>query len=93
MTAALTGPTAAEATSEWFWRAEIIGGGDRARVGKSAVALVELKPGRNLAGDPFRDPEEYGRFTVSDAFTLPIQEQECARRTCGGEVIPSRPDW
>ncbi len=62
---ALAGPAVAEETPEWFWRSEFMGNGDRAVLGRPAVALVDLEPGRYLVGDPFRPTDEFARFEVT----------------------------
>jgi hypothetical protein len=61
----LAGPSAAEETPEWFWRSEFLGNGDRAAPDKAALALVDLEPGRYIAGDPYRPASEYARFEVT----------------------------
>jgi hypothetical protein len=60
----LAGSSAVEKTPQWFWRAEFVGNGDRAVAGRPAIVLVDLRPGRYLAGDPFRPASEYARFEV-----------------------------
>jgi hypothetical protein len=62
---ALGGKSAAEETPDWFWRADFVGNGDYALLERPAVSLVDLEPGRYLAGDPFRSPREYARFVVT----------------------------
>ncbi len=64
---ALAGGPAAEETPVWFWRAEFVGNGDRAVTDRPAMALVDLKPGRYIVGDPYRPAKEYARFTVTGA--------------------------
>lgn len=54
--------SAAEETPAWFFQAWFVGNGDRARPGRPAMSLVELKPGRYIIGDPFRAPTEYAQF-------------------------------
>ena len=57
--------SAAEVTPEWFWRADFAGIGDRAALEQPARALVDLLPGRYVAGDPYRPPTEYAQFVVT----------------------------
>lgn len=64
------GESAAEETPAWFFEASFVGNGDRALPNRPAVALVELKPGRYIIGDPFRAPTEYAQFeAVADTTT------------------------
>jgi len=65
LTSTLAGGSAAEETPDWFWRAEFLGNGDRASIDRPARALVELKAGRYIAGDPFRPATEYALFDVT----------------------------
>lgn len=59
-------PPLAVATPDWFWRATFVGNADRsAPSGGRAVGLVDLEPGRYLAGDPYRPPAEFARFEVT----------------------------
>jgi hypothetical protein len=74
--AALAEPPAAEVVPDWFWQAEFVGNGDRAVAGQPAVALVDLKPGRYLVGDPYRVKAEYARFTVSADLAAPADREE-----------------
>lgn len=54
-------------TPEWFWRSEFFGNGDRSAVGRPAIALVDLTPGRYIAGDPYRPAADYARFEVTES--------------------------
>jgi hypothetical protein len=61
--------SAAEETPAWFFQAWFVGNGDRAMAGRPAMALVDLKPGRYVIGDPFRPSSEYARFEAVEAAT------------------------
>lgn len=61
---ALTLGPPAEETPEWFWRADFVGNGDRAAPGRPATALVDLEPGRYIAGDAYRPASEFAVFTA-----------------------------
>jgi hypothetical protein len=61
---ALGGESLVEVTPEWFWRSEFLGNGDRAALDRPAIALVDLKPGRYVVGDPYRAPSEFAQFDV-----------------------------
>jgi hypothetical protein len=63
---ALTGGPLVREIPEWFWRAEFVGNGDHAAPDQTAVALVDLAPGRYLAGDPFRPRSQFARFEVTE---------------------------
>jgi hypothetical protein len=58
-------PAMVVSTPEWFWRATFVGNADRAAAGGRAVGLVDLEPGRYVAGDPYRAPSEFARFEVA----------------------------
>lgn len=62
---ALQGPSVAEDAPEWFWRSTFLGNGDRAALDRPAIALVDLQPGRYIAGDPYRPASQYARFDVT----------------------------
>ena len=70
VTEALTGAPLVQEIPEWFWRAEFLGNGDYAAPDQTAVSLVDLAPGRYLAGDPFRPRSEFARFEVIDEVDL-----------------------
>jgi hypothetical protein len=67
VTAALNDSSLVQEIPEWFWRADFLGNGDYAAPGQSAIALVDLTPGRYLAGDPYRPRREFARFEVTEA--------------------------
>ena len=73
VTEALTGDSLVQEIPEWFWRAEFLGNGDHAAPDQTAVSLVDLAPGRYLAGDPFRPRNEFARFEVIKDFDLQVQ--------------------
>lgn len=59
-------PPMLAATPDWFWRATFVGNADRATPnGGRAVGLVDLEPGRYVAGDPYRPVSQFARFEVS----------------------------
>ncbi len=100
LTSTLAGGSAAEETPEWFWRAEFLGNGDRATSDRPARALVELKPGRYIAGDPFRPATEYALFDVvgaadaSNVFDAPEADVELDLFEMGFNlpaIVPSGP--
>jgi hypothetical protein len=55
---------AAEETPTWFFQAWFVGNGDRAAPNRPAIALVDLRPGRYVIGDPFRPASEYAVFNA-----------------------------
>jgi hypothetical protein len=63
---ALAGDSLVQEIPEWFWRADFLGNGDRAALDRPAVSLVDLEPGRYVAGDPYRPATEYARFEVTE---------------------------
>lgn len=67
LTGMLAGGRIVDETPEWFWHAEFLGNGDFATIERPARALVELNPGRYIAGDPFRPATEYALFDVTSA--------------------------
>jgi hypothetical protein len=70
VTEALTGAPLVQEIPEWFWRAEFLGNGDYAAPDQTAVSLIDLAPGRYLAGDPFRPRSQFARFEVIDKVDL-----------------------
>jgi len=59
-------PALALETPDWFWRSTFVGNADRsAPNGGRAVGVVDLEPGRYLAGDPYRPPAQFARFEVT----------------------------
>lgn len=56
--------TAAEETPAWFFQAHFVGNGDRAMADRPAMAVVDLKPGRYVIGDPYRAPSDYALVEV-----------------------------
>lgn len=66
LTAALAGKSLVEEIPEWFWQSDFLGNGDRAALDRPAFSLVDLEPGRYVAGDPYRAASEYARFEVTE---------------------------
>jgi hypothetical protein len=65
LAASLGNAAPVEETPEWFWRAAFLGNGDRAAAGRPGIALVNLQPGRYVAGDPYRPASEFAVFEAT----------------------------
>lgn len=75
LTAALSArTTVADETPAWFYQAWFVGNGDRAMADRPAMAVVDLKPGRYVIGDPYRPGTEFAQFEAVASTTEPPVE-------------------
>lgn len=61
--------TVADETPTWFYQAWFVGNGDRAMAGRPTMAVVDLKPGRYVIGDPYRPGTEFALVEAVAATT------------------------